>query len=68
MIVLTSIISYLLFVFAKRDVDMLDKTVLPYLRYLLPGLIMSDAISVYKDSLLNKKRTLLWYSDFFPLL
>lgn len=60
MIVLTSIVSYVLYYFADRDVDMLDKTVLPFLRFLLPGLIISDSISVYKDSLLNTKRTLIW--------
>ena len=60
MIVLTSAISILLKIFANKEIDLLDKTALPYLRYLLPGLIISDSISVYKDSLLNKKRTLLW--------
>lgn len=60
MIVLTSIVSYLLYFLAGKEFDMLDRNIIPLLRYLLPGLIIADAITVFKDSIMNKGRTLIW--------
>jgi hypothetical protein len=60
MVILTSVISLILHYFGKKDSDLLDKSIFPYLRFILPGLLITDSISIYKKSIMSKFRTLLW--------
>jgi hypothetical protein len=60
MVILTAVMSFALHFMGAKDNDMLDKNIFPYLRFILPGLLITDSISIYKKSIMSKFRTLVW--------
>jgi hypothetical protein len=60
MVILTALISLALHYMGRKESDLLDKSIFPYLRFILPGLLITDSISIYKKSIMSKFRTLFW--------
>lgn len=60
MLALTTICSIVMYTGFDYKVDMLNDNLNPYLRFIIPGLLITDSISIFKKSIVRKIGTIFW--------